>query len=481
MEVYFLNHFNLLIVLQTLVDFFEGFFLQQFYNGFFEERFQKKSWNRIGVIVIYVMFQYIKKLILPTDYRMTHITENLFLTFFLLLFLVMCFYKNVGVISLFLIVSFMAIQESSRILTLIFPYIADLMINMLRQHTEKHFLLFMVLIVNVIWILTYLIRILVMCLSLKSIRESFQEKNFHIHSVELQFLMIPGLTSLCISILLNLIMFRIGEGGKQEFLFDTYPALRLFMPVMLVLSLLSILYGVKLFQDMILLNRERNSCAVLEKQIKSMQEYIEETKRVQSGIRSMKHDMKNTLAVIMELTSNGEGKEELYHYLSGFNQTMSSLEYRFHTGNTVVDALLNMKYHEVMSAIPDLKIDTDGLLFPDTFSIQSYDIGIIVGNALDNAVDACKKLKMEKPEEEVYIKISSFQRRKMFFLEIENTFNGKLLVEKSSEFPVSDKDYGEIHGMGLANIKYAAEKYHGAVEWEVKDMIFVLSVMLMNG
>lgn len=475
-----MNHFNLLMVLQTLVDFFEGFFLEQFYSGFFEERFQKKSWNRIGVIAIYVMFQYIKKLILPADYRMTHITENLVLTCFLLFFLVILFYKNVGVISIFLIVSFMAIQESSRIFTLIFPYIADLMINILCQYVEKHFFFFMVLIVNGIWILAYLIRILVMYLSLKSIRENFCEKHFHIHSVELQFLMIPGLTSLCISILLNFIMFRIGEGGEQEFLFDAYPVLRLFMPVMLVLSLLSILYGVKLFQDMILLNRERSSRVVLEKQIKSMQEYIEETKRVQSGIRSMKHDMKNTLAVIMQLTSKEEGKEELYHYLSGFNQTMNSLEYRFHTGNTVVDVLLNMKCHETMFVIPDLKVDTDELLFPDTFIIQSYDIGIIVGNALDNAIDACKKLKMEKPEAEVYVKLSSFQRRKMFFLEVKNTFNGKLLVEKSSEFPISDKNYGEIHGMGLSNIKYAAEKYHGAVKWEAKGMIFVLSVMLMN-
>ena len=46
------------------------------------------------------------------------------------------------------------------------------------------------------------------------------------------------------------------------------------MPVLLGLSLLSVVYGVKLFQDMVLLNRERSSRIVLEKQIESMQEYI---------------------------------------------------------------------------------------------------------------------------------------------------------------------------------------------------------------
>ncbi len=476
-----MNPFNLLMVLQTLVDFFEGYFLQQLYHNFFEGRFQKKIWTNLGVMIGYVIFQYCKKLILPADYRMFHIAENLILTCFFLLFLVMCFYKNVGAISVFLIVSFMAIQDWSRILTLIFPYLSDLLTNILCQHVKNHHFFFTILIVDVVWILAYLIRILIMYLSLKRIRDCFNERHFCIHSVELQFLLIPGLTSLSISILLNLIMFRVGEGGRQEFLFDVYPVLRLFLPVMLVLSLLSILYGVKLFQDMILLNRERNRRVVLEKQIKSMQEYMEETRRVQSGIRSMKHDMKNTLAVIMQLTSNEKGKEELSHYLSGFNQTVSSLEYRFHTGNTVVDALLNMKYHEIMFAIPDLKVDTDELLFPDMFTIESYDMGIIVGNALDNAIEACKKLKMEKPEEMVYVKLSSYQKRTMFFLEVENNFNGTLILDRTSEFPISDKEHGEIHGMGLANIKYAAEKYHGAVEWEVRGMIFVLAVMLKNG
>ena len=115
-----MNHFNLLFILQTLVDFFEGSFLQQFYGDFFDERFQRKSWNRVSVVITYVMFQYIKKIFLPTDYRMFYITENLILTFFFLLFLGLCFYKNIGLISIFLVVSFMSIQETSRIFALIF-------------------------------------------------------------------------------------------------------------------------------------------------------------------------------------------------------------------------------------------------------------------------------------------------------------------------------------------------------------------------
>lgn len=77
MEVYFLNPFNLLMVLQILEDFLEGYFLQQLYSEFFDSKFQNKWENGLGVVVLYVAFQYIKKFILPADYRIFHITENL--------------------------------------------------------------------------------------------------------------------------------------------------------------------------------------------------------------------------------------------------------------------------------------------------------------------------------------------------------------------------------------------------------------------
>ena len=106
-------------------------------------------------------------------------------------------------------------------------------------------------------------------------------------------------------------------------------------------------------------------------------------------------------------------------YLEELNQTMDRLEFRFKTGNTVVDTLLNMKYHEIASTVPDLRMDVEGLQFPEKLFIQSYDIGIIIGNALDNAIEACRKLKVKEPDAEAFIRISSFQKRELFFLKVD--------------------------------------------------------------
>ena len=93
---------------------------------------------------------------------------------------------------------------------------------------------------------------------------------------------------------------------------------------------------------------------------------MEEMEHIYSGIRSMKHDMKNTLSVIMQLATGNEETEnaELQAYLSELNRTMERLEFQFRTGNTVVDTLLNMKYHEAVRTIPDMQMDADRLHDP---------------------------------------------------------------------------------------------------------------------
>ena len=82
--------------------------------------------------------------------------------------------------------------------------------------------------------------------------------------------------------------------------------LLIILPAILLLSLLSILYGVKLFQDMIYRNKEKSERIILKNQVRSMQEHMEEMERIYSEIRGIKHDMKNTLAVIQQLSKEKE-------------------------------------------------------------------------------------------------------------------------------------------------------------------------------
>lgn len=252
--------------------------------------------------------------------------------------------------------------------------------------------------------------------------------------------------------------------------------------LLLLLSLLSILYGVKLFQDTVYLNRERSSRIVLEKQIGSMQEHIAEMERVYSGIRSMKHDMKNTVSVVLQLAAEkGESEnEELQTYLSELNQTFDSLDFSFKTGNSVIDTLLNMKYHEALRIAPDLQFDVKKLLLPSDLVIRSYDLGVILGNALDNAMEACRKLKEKEPEAKPFIRLSSVRKDNLLIFKIENSFDGTLKRKGQSGLPETDKADKKVHGIGLANIKNTAGNYQGTMDYKIDGRVFILSVMIKN-
>ncbi len=471
------------VCLDVIVALGQGYCLQYFLGSFLEGREKDRRINGLLVMVVYGVLRLGINFILPADNESIRTVGKITLMFVIIVLLALLFYKGVQAITAFLAITFMAVSEITFFLSYMLMQIGGNLFDLWVWLLEKGYIAvdtfewIVQISATFLQIIFYGIFLVLLYFALRKIIRSFSDKDYRIQRTELYFLLVPGTVGLLVCLLLRTIMITI-ENDMPKLLCDRYPILSIIVPAILILSLLSILYAVKTFQNMIVLNREKNSRIILEKQIGSMQEHMEEMEHIYSGIRSMKHDMKNTLAVIMELA--GKDETELQTYLSEINKGFEQLEFRFRTGNTVADVLLNMKYHEAVRTIPDIEIDAERLLFSENMHIQSYDIGVIIGNALDNAIEACRKLKAEQQEAETFIRISSFTRGKMFFIEVENSFNGKIRRKKQSEFPVTEKSDNRAHGMGLANIKHTAEKYHGGVDWTAEGKVFMLSVMMKN-
>ena len=463
------------VCLDVIVALGQGYCLQYFLGSFLEGREKDRRINGLLVMVVYGVLRLGINFILPADNESIRTVGKITLMFVIIVLLALLFYKGVQAITAFLAITFMAVSEITFFLSYMLMQIGGNLFDLWVWLLEKGYIAvdtfewIVQISATFLQIIFYGIFLVLLYFALRKIIRSFSDKDYRIQRTELYFLLVPGTVGLLVCLLLRTIMITI-ENDMPKLLCDRYPILSIIVPAILILSLLSILYAVKTFQNMIVLNREKNSRIILEKQIGSMQEHMEEMEHIYSGIRSMKHDMKNTLAVIMELA--GKDETELQTYLSEINKGFEQLEFRFRTGNTVADVLLNMKYHEAVRTIPDIEIDAERLLFSENMHIQSYDIGVIIGNALDNAIEACRKLKAEQQEAETFIRISSFTRGKMFFIEVENSFNGKVRRKKQSEFPVTEKSDNRAHGMGLANIKHTAEKYHGGVDWTAEGKVF---------
>lgn len=472
----------------------QGYCLQFFYGSFLNPRWKRKYQTGICTAILYGAWKRGGDLLWKNSFQTTGMLAKLFLSIFILFLLALCFYRAAKKITVFLVFSFITVSEISLFLS-----------HMLMRLGSQLFLVWEWIFANgyvqspdayVTYIritayglqgLMYTVFLLILFMTLKRIVKNFRDKEYVFHRTELAFLLAPVFTGLLICILLR-ITIEIARGHVPQFLYDRYPSLSLVIPAILILSLLSILFGVKLFQDMIDLSREKRNHVILEKQIGIMQEHMEEMERIYSGVRSMKHDMKNTLSVIMQLAVPGVGgqssgclqNEELQTYLSELNRSMDQLEFRFRTGNRVADILLNMKYHEIVRAVPDLKMDAQGLMLPEALAVPGYDLGIILGNALDNAGEALKRLKEKEPDAEAFLNLTSFGKGKLLFLKIENSFDGMIRRKGNSEFPVTNKADQNAHGIGLINIRNTVEKYQGAVDFKVTGRVFTLSVMIKN-
>ena len=480
--------FKLIInMLQIVVLLVKGYLLQYFLGSFLKKRPRCGFGSGGGIAAAYCTLAYGLDFLLPQEQGSLRTMGKQFFTLLITWGILYFFYGVKNRLGIYLVVTFQAICECCFLIAYMILQLGQplnaLWLELLDEgyfaSTDSFFNTVEVTMM-LLMILMYAVFIGLAYLFLRRIVESFGDGEYDIEKGELLFILTPGLTGLLLCVLLRLIMISVEVEGPR-LLYDKYPLLIILVPAILFLALLSMVLGVKLFQDMLALHQERSSRMVLERQIENMQAHIKDVEHIYGGMRSVRHDIKNTISIIMQLMreedKNVEG--ELDAYVGELNRNLSELEFHFQTGNHVVDVLLNMKHREIIRDLPNLKFDAEGLLLPRDLRISSYDIGVILGNALDNAMDASRKLRGDAAED-AFIRLSCFLKGKLLFIEVENRFDGRLIQGGGLEFPESDKEDKKSHGIGLSNMKRTAQKYHGAVDWSVNQTVFTLAVMLKN-
>ncbi len=390
--------------------------------------------------------------------------------------------------QIFLInVLFAAVSETGRFLSFSLSALWNILYDILYRWYERNYL--MVAAEDYMFLLGYLTifqQILYMVIFLGVVYGTsrymcriFKSRELPLHRTEYLFLLFPCASSFLLCTLLRVIMFTFtNENVMPKTLFEAFPLLIGIVPILLVICLFSMLYSMKLYQEMLALNAERNRRAVLEKQVVSMEEHARELERIYSGVRSMKHDMKNQLAVLENLMGLSGDREELSDYLGQLSRTLGKLDIPFQTGSTVVDSLLFMKYHEACEKFSRIRFEAEDLIIPKDCGIQPTDLCIILGNALDNAIEACEKQEADAGGKGRFIRLYSGCRQGMLLLTVENSFNGGLRLLQGNMFPATTKPDGEAHGIGLHNIRAAAERYRGGVSWEADKNRFTVTVLL---
>ena len=309
------------------------------------------------------------------------------------------------------------------------------------------------------------------------ISRKFVNKDYLLQVQENIFLVLPCVAALCISVTIKMMITSV-ENGMTVIIYDTVPATRFWIPVICVLLLSAIVASVILFQKLVQYNEETGKRAILENQVRQMQKEIVEIQDIYTDMRGLRHDMRSHIANISLLVKNvaGSVNEELESYIGKMEKTVSKLDFTYQTGNPITDIIIHQKGQEAEKKQIQFKVD---FAYPPNLLIDIYDIAVILNNALENAIEACRKAEGNKQ-----IKLHSYVKGSLFFIEVENDFSEDIIIEKESGLPVSSKESGKLHGIGISNIQRCAKKYKGDIDIEISDTDgrkkFSLTVM-MNG
>lgn len=390
-----------------------------------------------------------------------------------------CFYRKRQIIHLFLTLLFIALLYAfSEIGYIVRLFLTD-GLERLSWHIEVfHNVTVVKLLADFIYCFMDITVVALLYFSIKIIVKNHKHSIDERSTKELIAHMLPTLLGSLVSVALYFALLMINERGYIVE-YDNYRAIYLFVVIVFVAVWLIILYGFRIQEEMMDLQEERTQKSVLENQISQMQNSMLEMERFYESVSHVKHDMKNQIAVMEKLLGERQitENEEIAGYFEDMQKTLLNLEQKIHTGNVVSDAVISNKFYYAAKELKGIHLEADGFLLTDKVHVRAYDIGIILNNGLDNAIEACRKARLKNQDKELYIKIKSFWKQKMFFIEIENSFDGEVKWGKDG-YPCSTKADSNLHGIGLKNIRYCALKYAGDMDCIAEKGRFILSVML---
>lgn len=297
---------------------------------------------------------------------------------------------------------------------------------------------------------------------------------------ELLFLAFPSITGFIFCIFLRGILYSQSE-TEIRFLFEDYPGARILVILLTLLLLGLIQVSIKAFAQLVRRHEEKSRLVIYENQIEEMVQYVKDMENLYDGIRGMRHDMKNNIYAMEILLKEEPGEKdartrgEARKYLTQMNEALDGLDYPVQSGNPVTDVVIGRIFRECQKEKIAFQCD---FRFPGNKDFPVFDICVLLNNALDNAVEACIRLKGTE-EDRKKIRLRSYEKRNLFFIEIENGFDGKICRNAEGGF-LSTKEEPETHGIGIRNMKKCVEKYFGRIEFSMEDGYFTTKIMLQD-
>lgn len=198
-----------------------------------------------------------------------------------------------------------------------------------------------------------------------------------------------------------------------------------------------------------------------------MNKHYEEVENMYRQVRGWRHDYRNHIQTLMTLM-NAEEYGKVMAYLENLGEDLNTVDTVLKTGNIMADAILNSKIS--LAKANHILVDATASI-PVKLSMTDIDLCVIIGNLLDNAIEASMTL----PEKERMIRIYIEMKKNQLYLSFTNLTAAKKMKKENGIFRSTK---GASHGFGLLRVDHIVKKYGGYLRRASEDGAFTTEILL---
>lgn len=192
----------------------------------------------------------------------------------------------------------------------------------------------------------------------------------------------------------------------------------------------------------------------------------EEVQNIYQTMRGWRHDYHNHMQIIKAYLDQKQLQETL-EYLDHLEEDLDSIDIAIRTGNVSVDAILSSKVS--IAAKRNIQVNYKAVV-PRELQVSDVHLCAIIGNLLDNAIEACEKV--EEPKRFIRIYLGVFKGQ--LYISVTNATNA---TRRRKMHELITQKQGE-HGLGLKRIDRIAASYEGYVNRKNEPGVFATEVLL---
>ena len=179
------------------------------------------------------------------------------------------------------------------------------------------------------------------------------------------------------------------------------------------------------------------------------------------------HDVKHIMNYLRNCLENGKTEEALAQ-VCNFTEDLTKMERKVWTGFPYLDFVLNCKKLEMDENEIDFELEVDLYELP----LKDAELGVLLGNLLDNAIEASRKSEVSKRK--ILLRICNLND--MFLLYLYNN-NTQIPIAENDRF-VTTKTDKYAHGLGVESVKRIVQKYNGNISFQYDNEHFEVDILI---